>query len=70
MTDAVRGSRRRRRSLRAASFDDYKELALASGGQAIRVSKRQLPEATDIILDTSTSALVRLCSSNSIFCTI
>ncbi|KAF7655978.1 hypothetical protein LDENG_00047630 [Lucifuga dentata] len=51
-------SRRRRRSLRSASFNDYKDLALASGGQAIQVSKRQLPQATDIILDTSTSALV------------
>nr|XP_020451861.1 von Willebrand factor A domain-containing protein 7-like [Monopterus albus] len=51
-------SRRRRRSLRAPSFEDYRDLALASGGQAIRVSKKQLPEATDIILDTSTSALV------------
>ncbi|RVE75670.1 hypothetical protein OJAV_G00001080 [Oryzias javanicus] len=51
-------SRRRRRSLRAASFEDYKDLALASGGQAIQVSKAQLPQATDIILDTSTSALV------------
>ncbi|KAM9770012.1 von Willebrand factor A domain-containing protein 7 [Menidia menidia] len=49
---------RRRRSLRAASLDDYKDLALASGGQAIQVSKAQLPQATDIILDTSTSALV------------
>ncbi|XP_070775599.1 von Willebrand factor A domain-containing protein 7 [Enoplosus armatus] len=53
-------SRRRRRSLRAASFEDYKDLALASGGQAIQVSKSQLPEATDVILDTSTSALVTL----------
>uniref|UniRef100_A0A3P9LEQ7 von Willebrand factor A domain containing 11 n=1 Tax=Oryzias latipes TaxID=8090 RepID=A0A3P9LEQ7_ORYLA len=51
-------TRRRRRSLRAASFDDYKDLALASGGQAIRVSKSELPQATDIIRDTSTSALV------------
>ncbi|XP_040891924.1 von Willebrand factor A domain-containing protein 7 [Toxotes jaculatrix] len=51
-------SRRRRRSLTAPSFNDYKDLALASGGQAIQVSKRQLPQATDIILDTSTSALV------------
>uniref|UniRef100_A0A671YRG3 von Willebrand factor A domain containing 11 n=1 Tax=Sparus aurata TaxID=8175 RepID=A0A671YRG3_SPAAU len=49
---------RRRRSLRAASFNDYKDLALASGGQAIQVSKKQLPQATDVILDTSTSALV------------
>ncbi|XP_070684398.1 von Willebrand factor A domain-containing protein 7-like [Pempheris klunzingeri] len=51
-------SRRRRRSLRAASFEDYIDLALASGGQAIKVSKSKLPEATDVILDTSTSALV------------
>lgn len=51
-------SRRRRRSLRAGSFEDYKSLALASGGQAIQVSKKQLPQATDVILDTSTSALV------------
>ncbi|XP_020497331.2 von Willebrand factor A domain-containing protein 7 isoform X1 [Labrus bergylta] len=53
-------SRRRRRSLQAASFEDYKDLALASGGQAIQVSKNQLPQATDIILDTSTSALVTI----------
>ncbi|XP_054897241.1 von Willebrand factor A domain-containing protein 7 [Poeciliopsis prolifica] len=51
-------SRRRRRSLAISSFEDYKDLALASGGQAIQVSKSQLPQATDIILDTSTSALV------------
>ncbi len=63
-------SRRRRRSLGAASFNDYKELALVSGGQAIQMSKRELPQATEVILDTYTSALVRLCSSNSIFCTI
>lgn len=50
---------RKRRSLAAASFEDYKDLALASGGQAIRVSKSELPQATDIVLDTSTSALVR-----------
>ncbi|KAJ3614424.1 hypothetical protein NHX12_017998 [Muraenolepis orangiensis] len=50
-------SKRKRRSLRA-SFNDYKDLALASGGQAIEVSKGDLPEATDVILDTSTSALV------------
>uniref|UniRef100_H3D485 von Willebrand factor A domain containing 11 n=1 Tax=Tetraodon nigroviridis TaxID=99883 RepID=H3D485_TETNG len=53
-------SRRRRRSLTASSIGDYEDLALASGGQTIRVSKAQLPQATDIILDTSTSALVRL----------
>lgn len=52
--------KRRRRSVTNASFDDYSDLALASGGQAIKVSKNQLPQATDVILDTSTSALVRL----------
>ncbi|XP_061685138.1 von Willebrand factor A domain-containing protein 7 [Syngnathoides biaculeatus] len=49
---------RRRRSVRAGSFNDYRELAQASGGQAIQVSKGQLPQATTVILDTSTSALV------------
>lgn len=54
------GFGRHRRSVRAGSFKDYEELALASGGQAIQVSKAQLPQATDVILDTSTSALVPL----------
>uniref|UniRef100_A0A3Q1H4H9 von Willebrand factor A domain containing 11 n=1 Tax=Acanthochromis polyacanthus TaxID=80966 RepID=A0A3Q1H4H9_9TELE len=54
----TRAGSRRRRSVRAASFNDYKDLALVSGGQAIQVSKGQLPQATDVILDTSTSALV------------
>ncbi|XP_056443290.1 von Willebrand factor A domain-containing protein 7-like [Gadus chalcogrammus] len=48
---------RKQRSV-TASFNDYTDLALASGGQAIHVTKRNLPEATGIILDTSTSALV------------
>ena len=49
---------RKRRSIKA-SFNDYTDLALASGGQAIQVTKGNLPEATDVILDTSTSALVK-----------
>ena len=49
---------RKRRSV-TATFNDYRDLALASGGQAIHVTKGSLPEATGIILDTSTSALVR-----------
>lgn len=53
----TKNGRRRRRSL-TASFNDYKDLALASGGQAIEVTKGQLPQATDVILDSSTSALV------------
>ncbi|KAM6971803.1 von Willebrand factor A domain-containing protein 7 [Aplochiton taeniatus] len=59
MTSKTR-RRRRRRSTSSIknSFEDYKDLALASGGQAIEVSKKNLPQATDIILDSSTSALV------------
>ncbi|KAL1023646.1 hypothetical protein UPYG_G00043980 [Umbra pygmaea] len=56
MTGDGAGARRRKRSV--GTFDTYKELALASGGQAIGVSKANLPQATDIIADTSTSALV------------
>ncbi|XP_058497636.1 von Willebrand factor A domain-containing protein 7 [Solea solea] len=51
-------SKKRRRRATGGAFDAYKELALASGGQAIEVSKKQLPQATDVIRDTSTSALV------------
>lgn len=36
----------------------YVDLALASGGLAIEVTKAMLPEATNIISDASTSALV------------
>ncbi|KAG5843591.1 hypothetical protein ANANG_G00152520 [Anguilla anguilla] len=36
----------------------YQELADASGGQAIVVTKGNLPQVTDIIVDSSTSALV------------
>ncbi|KAL1023649.1 hypothetical protein UPYG_G00044030 [Umbra pygmaea] len=50
------GARRRKRSV--GTFDTYKDLALASGGQAIVVSKGNLSQATDIIVDTSTSTLV------------
>ncbi|KAL1023647.1 hypothetical protein UPYG_G00043990 [Umbra pygmaea] len=56
MTGDGAGGRRRKRSV--GTFDTYKELALASGGQAIGVTKANLPRATDIIADTSTSALV------------
>nr|XP_019939290.1 PREDICTED: von Willebrand factor A domain-containing protein 7-like [Paralichthys olivaceus] len=53
-------SRRRRRSTTGGAFQQYKELALASGGQAILVTKKELPQATSIIRDTSTSALVTI----------
>ncbi|XP_072534535.1 von Willebrand factor A domain-containing protein 7-like [Salminus brasiliensis] len=51
---------RSRRSTVHSDFQLYSDLALASGGQAIKVSKSELPSATDIIIDTSTSALVTI----------
>uniref|UniRef100_A0A6Q2YXP0 von Willebrand factor A domain containing 11 n=1 Tax=Esox lucius TaxID=8010 RepID=A0A6Q2YXP0_ESOLU len=56
ITDGGASRRRRRRSV--DMFDIYRDLALVSGGQAIRVSKANLPQATGIIADSSTSALV------------
>ncbi|KAK7925739.1 hypothetical protein WMY93_008049 [Mugilogobius chulae] len=38
----------------------YKDLAVASGGQAVEVTKSQLLEATNAILETSTSFVVTL----------
>uniref|UniRef100_A0A8C7H3I7 von Willebrand factor A domain-containing protein 7 n=1 Tax=Oncorhynchus kisutch TaxID=8019 RepID=A0A8C7H3I7_ONCKI len=60
MTGAGAGARRRRSGVesRTATFETYKDLALASGGQAIGVTKENLPQATDVIIDSSTSALV------------
>ncbi|XP_031675174.1 von Willebrand factor A domain-containing protein 7-like isoform X1 [Oncorhynchus kisutch] len=60
MTGAGAGARRRRSGVesREATFETYKDLALASGGQAIGVTKENLPQATDVIIDSSTSALV------------
>uniref|UniRef100_A0A8C2KG00 von Willebrand factor A domain-containing protein 7-like n=1 Tax=Cyprinus carpio TaxID=7962 RepID=A0A8C2KG00_CYPCA len=54
-------SRRSKRTLTASTqFQVYYDMALASGGQAIEVSKSSLSQATDIIVDTSTSALVTI----------
>ncbi len=60
-------SRRRRRSppggvTRSMSQSDaqlYRDLAQASGGQAIEVSKSNLSLATSVIEDSSASAVVR-----------
>ncbi|KAI4881233.1 hypothetical protein NFI96_033481 [Prochilodus magdalenae] len=49
-----------KRDVGRSAFQLYYDLALASGGQAIKVSKSDLPSATDIIADTSTSALVTI----------
>ncbi|XP_060782340.1 von Willebrand factor A domain-containing protein 7 [Neoarius graeffei] len=59
MTNNLRSARSLHTQGRSG-FQVYYDLALASGGQAIAVSKASLPSATDIILDTSTSALVTI----------
>ena len=38
----------------------YRDLARASGGQSIEVTKSELPQATSVIEDSSASAVVRL----------
>ncbi|KAG9332287.1 hypothetical protein JZ751_015448 [Albula glossodonta] len=46
--------------LSPAGNDLYQELAEISGGQAIVVTKATLPQVTDIIVDSSTPALVNI----------
>ncbi|XP_059410430.1 von Willebrand factor A domain-containing protein 7-like [Carassius carassius] len=61
VTFMLTASSRRRRTLSASSqFQMYYDMALASGGQAIEVSKSSISQATAIIVDTSTSALVTI----------
>ena len=44
--------------MRSVDIQLYKDLAQASGGQAIQVTKTQLPEATSLILQSTSSNLV------------
>ncbi|XP_048852257.1 von Willebrand factor A domain-containing protein 7 [Brienomyrus brachyistius] len=44
----------------SSASQEYQQLAQASGGLAIQASKANLPQATSIILDSTTSALVTL----------
>ncbi|KAM9477192.1 von Willebrand factor A domain-containing protein 7-like [Clarias gariepinus] len=64
LTNNLRRRRRSNRFFGGQQFNSikevYQDLAQASGGHAIRVTKRTLPQATGIILDTSRSALVTL----------
>ncbi|XP_076606906.1 von Willebrand factor A domain-containing protein 7-like [Chaetodon auriga] len=69
MITNVLGFRRRRQSddgqqqlarIGSSGNELYKELAHTSGGQAIEVSKSQLPVATSIITESSSSSLVTL----------
>ncbi|TRY84713.1 hypothetical protein DNTS_001220 [Danionella cerebrum] len=53
-------SRRKRAAGFRTAFQVYYDMALASGGQAIEVPKSSLSQATAIIVDTSTSALVTI----------
>ncbi|CAN9510134.1 unnamed protein product [Ophioblennius macclurei] len=67
LTDVLSSRRRRRGSSRMASramsqadAQLYRDLAQASGGQAIEVSKSDLSSATSVIVDSSASAVVTL----------
>nr|XP_061792173.1 von Willebrand factor A domain-containing protein 7-like [Nerophis lumbriciformis] len=56
LTDVL--ASRRKRALNQADAQLYRDLARASGGQAIEVSKSDLTLATSVIEDSSSSALV------------
>ncbi|XP_054634996.1 von Willebrand factor A domain-containing protein 7 [Dunckerocampus dactyliophorus] len=58
LTDVL--ARRRKRALNQADAQLYRDLARASGGQAIEVSKSDLSMATSVIEDSSASAVVTL----------
>ncbi|XP_066506099.1 von Willebrand factor A domain-containing protein 7-like [Hoplias malabaricus] len=51
---------RRRRAVTNPNNVIYQQLAQASGGQAIEVTKNQLSQATAVVLDSITSSLVTL----------
>ncbi|TMS13764.1 von Willebrand factor A domain-containing protein 7 [Larimichthys crocea] len=55
-------NRRRRREVRITASDAqlYRDLAQASGGQAIEVTKNELPVAISIVTESSSSSLVTL----------
>lgn len=59
-TSSVNSRKRRAPSNRIAEADAqlYRDLAQASGGQAIEITKSQLPQATAIIKDSSNASLV------------
>ncbi|CAK6971424.1 von Willebrand factor A domain-containing protein 7-like [Scomber scombrus] len=63
ITGSTALSRRRRRNdskITASDMQLYRDLAHASGGQAIEVTKSELPVATSIITESSNSSLVTL----------
>lgn len=67
LTDVLPSRRRRRgvqgvtpRSMSQSDAQLYRDLARASGGQAIEVTKSDLSLATSVIEDSSASAVVRL----------
>ncbi|RVE63984.1 hypothetical protein OJAV_G00141750 [Oryzias javanicus] len=60
------GNQQQQQSQRMARADSqlYRDLAQASGGQAIQVSKNQLLQATSIITESTSSSLVNLLQAN------
>lgn len=67
MLTNIAGDRRRRRTsqgvaprvMSRSGTQLYQDLAEASGGQAIQVTKSELSLATSVIVDSSASAVVR-----------
>lgn len=59
-TSSVNSRKRRAPSNRIAEADAqlYRDLAQASGGQAIEITKSELPQATAIIKESSNASLV------------
>lgn len=63
ITDTVMVNRRTRRQSRRLSASDaqlYRELAQTSGGQAIEVTKNELPTAVSLITESTSPSLVTL----------
>ncbi|XP_035034947.2 von Willebrand factor A domain-containing protein 7 [Hippoglossus stenolepis] len=56
----LRDKTRRRRAIASSDAQVYKDLAQASGGLAIEVTKTELPVATSIITESTSSSLVTL----------
>ncbi|XP_069395717.1 von Willebrand factor A domain-containing protein 7-like [Paralichthys olivaceus] len=56
----LRDNIRRQRAITTSDAQVYRDLAQASGGQAIEVTKTELPVATSIITESTSSSLVTL----------
>lgn len=77
VTDTVETNRRKRsikhsqaRAINEPEAQLYRDLAHASGGQAIEVTKAQLPVAAAIIAQSASSSVVMSAQVNMVLCKI